>query len=162
MDDGSPVKLERSEPTFETTSVFQNSDEGSSARSALVRAAATSFSSSSQSGEKSSSSSSVSSSSVSSPSSYNTSISSPSSQSSMHTPPGYKVWLSRPLYRHYRIGDKAVLRRKNRYMYDSRITNIEYGMMNKGEIVKAAQLSWFGKESTVHNFPQVGKGGKAY
>jgi hypothetical protein len=109
----------------------------------------------------SSSSRSLSSSSTCSKSSETTSSSS-ESLSSGKTPPGVKIWLNRPLYYHYRVGDKAVLRRKNRYMYDSRVTDIKYGMMQKGEIVKAAQLSWFGKETQVIGFPQVGKGGSAY
>ena len=85
-----------------------------------------------------------------------------SSQSSGQTPPGVKIWLNRPLRQHYRVGDKAVLRKKYRYMYDSRITDIQYGNMQKGEVVKAALLSWFGKETQWVKLMEIGKGGNSY
>jgi len=94
--------------------------------------------------------------------SSNTSSSSSLSLSSAQTPPGVKIWLSRPLQSHYRVSDKAVLRRRMRYMYDSRVTNIVYGEMQKGEIVKAAHLSWFGKETQHIQLTQIGKGGNSY
>jgi hypothetical protein len=140
------------------------SAEWSSATSSL-----SSLSSLSSSSRPSESSLSSSESSQTSSLSSDTSSSSESSLSSLQNPPGFKVMLSRPLQFHYRVGDKAVLRRRYRYMYDSRVTDINYGQMQKGEMVKAAQLSWFGKETHwygkdagVLNVKQIGKGGSAY
>lgn len=96
-------------------------------------------------------------------SSLHSSTSSSSSRSSLHDLPMVQIFLNRPLEMHYRVKDKAVLRRKNRYMYDSRVTEIEYGLVQrKSVLLKAAKLSWFGKETQVFQFPQVGKGGSAY
>lgn len=68
-----------------------------------------------------------------------------------------------PLVNDYLVSNKAVLRRKVRYMYDSRVTNIEYGSTQKGSaMLKAARLTWVGKETKGYDFPQVGKGGDAY
>ncbi len=73
------------------------------------------------------------------------------------------VCLSCPIPYHLRVSDKAVLRRKERYMYDSRVESVEYGNVAKGSfILKAAKLSWFGKESRIIPFPQIGLGGNAY
>lgn len=56
--------------------------------------------------------------------------------------------------------DKAVLRRKTRYMYDSRVTTAEFGTAQKGKVfMKAAKLNWYGKETQEYTFPQVGLGG---
>ena len=57
------------------------------------------------------------------------------------------------------MSDKAVLRHKSKYTYDSRVDNIEYGTVQKGSaLLKAAKLSWFGKEAEAFQFPQVGIG----
>jgi hypothetical protein len=70
------------------------------------------------------------------------------------------VRISRPLLWNYRVSDKAVLRRKWRYMYDSRISNTDFGPVQKGSaMLKAARLDWFGKETQEYTFPQVGMGG---
>ena len=72
---------------------------------------------------------------------------------------GCPVHLNRPLTRNYLVSDKAVLRRNKRYTYDSRVESIEYGMVQKGSVLlKAAKLSWFGKEAQGYVFPQVGLG----
>lgn len=72
----------------------------------------------------------------------------------------HKVCLNHNLSRNYLLKDKAVLRRIIRYMYDSRVADIEYGTVQKGSaILKAARLTWWGKETRIYNFPQVGKGG---
>jgi hypothetical protein len=92
----------------------------------------------------------------------NPSSSSISSLSTQQTPPGVKIYLSRPLRYHFRVGDKATLRRRYRYMYDSRVTNINYAEMQKGEMVKVAHLSWFAKETQRMPFSQIGKGGSSY
>ena len=45
--------------------------------------------------------------------------------------------------------------RNNRYFYDSRIVNVTFGLTNKGSaVLRAAELSWFGKEIIEHSFPQ--------
>ena len=72
------------------------------------------------------------------------------------------VCLSCPIPYHLRVSDKAVLRRKERYMYDS-LAEVEYGTISKGSfILKAAKISWFGKESRIVPFPQIGLGGGVY
>jgi len=90
-------------------------------------------------------------------------LSSNSSSSSSFTSPSndiYTVCLGGNLSRNFLVKDKAVLRRINRYMYDSRASDIEYGVIQKGStILKAAKISWWGKESRDYYFPQVGKGG---
>ena len=44
-------------------------------------------------------------------------------------------------------------------MYDSRVDSVEYGTVQKGSVfLKAARISWFGKETELYSFPQVGKG----
>lgn len=83
-----------------------------------------------------------------------------SSISSSGDDPYSKICLSANLTRNYLMKDKAVLRRINRYLYTSQVPDIEYGVIQKGStILKAAKLSWFGKESRHYEFPQVGRGG---
>ena len=85
-----------------------------------------------------------------------------SSESTRGVPPGCWVQLDRPLTRTFLVSDKAVLRRKKRYTYDSRVENIEYGTVQKGSVLlKAARLSWFGKEAQAFQYPQVGLGRQA-
>lgn len=60
-----------------------------------------------------------------------------------------------PLNRSYNTQEYAFLSRHGRYFYDSRIDNVEYGMVQKGSAyVRAARLNWFGKEVTEYKFPQ--------
>ena len=64
-----------------------------------------------------------------------------------------------PLQHMYTLSEYAVLKRHGRYFYDSRIDNVEYGMVQKGSaILRAARLNWFGKEVQEHSFPQKSKG----
>jgi len=94
-------------------------------------------------------------------SSSQTSVSDSSSSISSSSSLGDVCWveLSYPLTRDFLIKDKATLRRKKRYTYDSRISDITYGMVQKGSaMMKAAKLSWFGKESESFKFPQTGIG----
>ena len=66
-----------------------------------------------------------------------------------------------PLGKNFRVQDKAVLRKKKIYTYDSRIENTEYGVVQKGSVImKAARLTWYGKVTEAYNFPQVGTGRK--
>jgi len=86
------------------------------------------------------------------------SISSYSSTSSMGGGPCF-IALDKPLNKSFKMKDKAVLRRKKIYTYDSRVDNIEYGSTQKGSVLlKASKISWFGKQAEAHNFPQVGMG----
>jgi len=73
---------------------------------------------------------------------------------------GDPTWLpNQPITRSYNIEDFAVFRRHGRYFYDSRIDNIEYGMVQKGSaFIRAARLNWFGKEVQEYDFPQKSKG----
>lgn len=88
------------------------------------------------------------------------------SSASTSSSPGadaYQVYLDKALLGCFRVSDKAVLRRKDRWMYDSRVESTTYGEVAKGSfILKAARLEWFGKESRHLPFPQVGLGGDAY
>ena len=60
-----------------------------------------------------------------------------------------------PLQRAYNIKEYAVFKKHGRYFYDSRIDNIEYGMVQKGSaFLRAARLNWFGKEVQEIKFPQ--------
>jgi len=60
-----------------------------------------------------------------------------------------------PLQRAYNINEYAVFKKHGRYFYDSRIDNIEYGMVQKGSaFLRAARLNWFGKEVEEIKFPQ--------
>jgi len=98
-----------------------------------------------------------------SPSSETTSLStsSSSSLSSETSDLGHlhRVCLSVPLMRTYRVADSASLKRFKRYLYDSRCERVEYGVTQKGSaILKAARLSWYGKETEQHVFPQRGRG----
>jgi len=100
-----------------------------------------------------------------SPGTFSTSLTSTSSEtssvSSQSTAGGSAcfIQLSYALTRDFLVSDKAVLRRKSRYTYDSRVDSIEYGNVQKGSaLLKAAKLSWFGKEAEGFQFPQVGLG----
>jgi hypothetical protein len=129
----------------------------SSSSSSLV-----SESSNSSSGSSASSSSSWSSQSVfEDESSSQTSVSDSSSSVSSSSSIGGICWveLNAPLTKDFLMKDKAVLRRKKRYTYDSRISDITYGMTQKGStFMKAAKMSWFGKEAEAFQFPQPGLG----
>jgi len=64
-------------------------------------------------------------------------------------------WGITPLNRAYNMQEYATLRRHGTYFYDSRIDNIDYGMVQKGSAyVRAAKLNWFGKKIKEYKFPQ--------
>ncbi len=57
------------------------------------------------------------------------------------------------------LSEYAVLRRIGRYMYDSRVDNIDFGQVSKGSaFLRASELSWFGKRVYEHYFPQTSDG----
>ena len=59
----------------------------------------------------------------------------------------------------YSTSEYAVLVKHGRYFYDSRVDNIEYGVVQKGSaFLRAARLNWFGKEVNEIEFPQKSKG----
>lgn len=71
-----------------------------------------------------------------------------------------KLTLSRDIAYDFDMSDNLVLRRHMRYLYDSRVSDVDYGVVQKGKyLLKAAKLSWFGKEVQNYHFPQIGKGG---
>ncbi|MCK9435235.1 MAG: hypothetical protein M0R32_10600 [Candidatus Cloacimonetes bacterium] len=144
-------------------------DISTSSRSGITESSESSESISSLS--SSSSSSLVNSSSSSSKSSVSDNLSSstssleesPLSSSSSFGGDAYQVYLNCTFPYHIKVSDKAVLRKKERWMYDSRVDTVEYGDVAKGSfMLKAAKLSWFGKETRLIPFPQVGLGGTIY
>jgi hypothetical protein len=153
-----------SSSSISSVTIQANSSSSSSSASS-VSSVLSSLSLSSASSETSSSSWSSQSeitgetSSISSDSSTSGSFSSGTSESTRGSQPGCWVQLYKPLTKDFLVKDKAVLRRKKRYTYDSRVDNIEYGTVQKGSVLlKAARLSWFGKEAQPFRYPQVGLG----
>jgi len=70
-----------------------------------------------------------------------------------------RIELNANLWWSYTTENYAVFIRHGRYMYDSRVDNIEYGTVQKGSAyIRAARLTWFGKEVKEHKFPQRSKG----
>jgi len=77
----------------------------------------------------------------------------------LQDPIHYGTAIKNSLQRSYSTAEFAVIRRNGRYFYDSRIDNIEYGLVQKGSaFIRAARLNWFGKEVTEHRFPQRSSG----
>ena len=69
------------------------------------------------------------------------------------------VYGVQPLSRSYFAAEYAVFRKHGRYMYDSRVDNVEYGVVQKGSaLIRAARLNWFGKEVVEYSFPQKSLG----
>lgn len=53
------------------------------------------------------------------------------------------------------LSDFAVASKMNRYFYDTRVDSVTFGVVQKGSaILRAAELSWFGKEVNELSFPQ--------
>jgi len=71
-----------------------------------------------------------------------------------------RVVLDRPLINSYRVADKAIFRRRVRYIYNALVTEVEYGYVQKGsQMFKACRLTWWGKEVVEVVFPQITTGG---
>jgi len=69
-----------------------------------------------------------------------------------------QVRINRPLLYNYSSANKLKLIRRAVYIYDSRVTDIEYGTVSKSNtLFKAARLSWFGKQTEDYIFPQHSK-----
>ena len=57
------------------------------------------------------------------------------------------------------LSEYAVLRKIGEYFYDSRVDSINYGQVSKSSaFLRAAELSWFGKKTNRHTFPQTSDG----
>ena len=73
---------------------------------------------------------------------------------------GNTITLDRNLENTYLVSDKAVFRRKMRYIYNALVTEVEYGFIQKGsQMFKASRLTWWGKEIVEIMFPQRTQGG---
>lgn len=65
------------------------------------------------------------------------------------------ITVGRPFYRSYSTQEYGIFKRHGMYFYDSRVDNVEYGMVQKGSaFVRAARLNWFGKKVQEYKFPQ--------
>jgi len=63
-----------------------------------------------------------------------------------------------PIAGDYLKSDFAVLTKLKRYFYDSRVDSLTWGLTQKGSaVLRAAELSWFGKEVEEYSFPQTDK-----
>ncbi len=72
----------------------------------------------------------------------------------------YHLVLERPVTQNYRVADRAIFRRRTRYLYNSLATEVEYGYIQKGSsMYKAVKVNWWGKEVSEIMFPQVTAGG---
>jgi hypothetical protein len=152
MTSSSSISHPSSSSSISSDSSSSQSSQSTSSSSSSYSSASSEFMTSSSSSPSSWSSQSVTSKET--PTSNTSSSSSISSQSSPETV--CWVQLNRPLTRNFLVNDKAFLRRIDRYAYDSRVDNIEYGMVQKGSVLlKVAKLSWFGKETEYMAFPQV-------
>lgn len=57
------------------------------------------------------------------------------------------IELTRGLHFAFYTADNLVAKKLRRYIYDSRVTNIEYGYLQKGSaFLKASRISWYAKE----------------
>jgi hypothetical protein len=68
--------------------------------------------------------------------------------------------LDRNLLWSYTMSDKALFRRRVRYIWNALVPDIEYGFIQKGsQMYKACKLTWWGKEVNEIQFPQRTGGG---
>jgi hypothetical protein len=72
----------------------------------------------------------------------------------------YHIVLDRPLGNTYRVNDRAIFRRRVRYLWNALVSEVEYGFINKSsQMYKACKLNWWGKEVSEVQFPQITTGG---
>jgi len=70
------------------------------------------------------------------------------------------VTLSRNMVWSYNMSDKALFRRRVKYIWNAFIPDIEYGFIQKGsQMYKACKITWWGKEVNEIQFPQRTAGG---
>jgi len=66
-----------------------------------------------------------------------------------------RLQVDKPFEFDYSLSEFGVAIRIKRYFYDSRVDNVTFGVTQKGSaILRAAELSWFGKEVNEIEFPQ--------
>ena len=71
-----------------------------------------------------------------------------------------RVVLNRPVSYDFKVSDRALLRRRVRYIYNSLVSNVQSGFIQKGSAMyKAAQITWWGKETGDVSFDQTSHGG---
>ncbi len=76
----------------------------------------------------------------------------------LDSPP--RIVLDRPVTHNYRMSDRAILRKRMRYIWNSLVTEVEYGFIQKNsQMYKACKLTWWGKEVNEVRFPQISTGG---
>lgn len=76
------------------------------------------------------------------------------------TPSPPSVTVNRPLAWSYKVADKALFRRRVKYIWNAMVPEIEYGFIQKGsQMYKACKVSWWGKEVNEIQFPQRTAGG---
>lgn len=72
------------------------------------------------------------------------------------------ITLNRNLAWTYRVVDKAIFRKRVKYIWNAMVPEIEYGFIQKGsQMYKACKVSWWGKEVNEIQFPQRTAGGIA-
>jgi hypothetical protein len=65
------------------------------------------------------------------------------------------VTVNREFDHSYTTNEFGIAIRMNRYLYDSRVDNVSFGTIQKDSaVLRASQLSWFGKEVNELSFPQ--------
>lgn len=70
------------------------------------------------------------------------------------------ITLNRPIVWDYKVADKAIFRRRVRYIYNSLVSDVDFGFINKGSATyKAARVTWWGRETGYYEFPQRTHGG---
>ena len=71
-----------------------------------------------------------------------------------------RIVLDRGMYNSYKVADRAIFRRRVRYIWNALVTEVEYGYIQKGsQMYKACKLNWWGKEVNEVQFPQITTGG---
>jgi hypothetical protein len=76
----------------------------------------------------------------------------------LDSPP--RVILDRPVEYDFKVSDRAIFRRRTRYIYNSLTSEVNTGYIQKGSAMyKAARITWWGKETGDYQFPQTTHGG---
>ena len=76
----------------------------------------------------------------------------------LSSPP--RVVLDRALTYSYKVADKALFRKRVRYIYNSLVSDVDLGFLQRGSAVyKAARLTWWGRETGDYKFDQTTHGG---
>lgn len=71
-----------------------------------------------------------------------------------------RIVLDRNISSTFRVSDRAIFRRRVRYLWNALVTEVEYGYIQKNsQMYKACKLNWWGKEVNEVMFPQITTGG---